>query len=192
MRFRLIRAPGITHELCSYPAVLSSSYLPLHAFRTSTSLSHRPSDQWVNTRAWPCTAYLRIRNLKKPMCHYLYVRYYCWWYGWRINKDYSILFYSNRSRGVSDSPTRRGGEFLEKYSDSDSPTHRAGELSTPRLAESENGWLPDSPNRFSFFDYEYLRELKPKSERLEMYCKGPMLNRFMQKPWKIGPIAMTL
>jgi len=94
MRFRLIRAPGITHELRSYPAVLSSSYLPFNASRTCTALSHRPSVQWVNTRPWPCTAYLRIRNLKKPMCHCLYVQYYCWWIGWRINKDYSILFYS--------------------------------------------------------------------------------------------------
>ncbi len=29
MRFKLMGAPGITHELCSYPAVLSSSYPPL-------------------------------------------------------------------------------------------------------------------------------------------------------------------
>ncbi len=94
MRFRLIRAPGITHELRSYPAVLSSSYLPYHASRTRTALSHRPSVQWVNTWPWPCTAYLRIRNPKKPMCHYVNVRYYCCKVGWRINKDYSILFYS--------------------------------------------------------------------------------------------------
>jgi hypothetical protein len=97
---RLIRAPGIAHELCSYPAVLSSSYLPFNAFRTRTALSHRPSVQWVNTRPWPCTAYLRIRNLKKPMCHYLYVRYHCYWIGWRINKDYSILFYSIFFKGI--------------------------------------------------------------------------------------------
>jgi len=28
MRLRLMGAPGITHELCSYPAVLSSSIFP--------------------------------------------------------------------------------------------------------------------------------------------------------------------
>ncbi len=96
MRFRLIGAPGITHELCSYPAVLSSSYLPLLAFRTSTALSHRPSDQWFDTRAWPCSAYLRLMNLKKIrkscVITYMCVATVCW-FGWRINKDYSILFY---------------------------------------------------------------------------------------------------
>ena len=28
VRLRLMGAPGITHELCSYPAVLSSSFFP--------------------------------------------------------------------------------------------------------------------------------------------------------------------
>ncbi len=45
VRFRLMGAPGITHEPCSYPAVLSSAYIPFFAFRTSTALSQRPSVQ---------------------------------------------------------------------------------------------------------------------------------------------------
>ncbi len=51
-------APGIKHELCSYPAVPPSSYLPLIAIRTRNPLGHRPSDQWLNTRAWLCTGEL--------------------------------------------------------------------------------------------------------------------------------------
>ncbi len=82
VRFRLMRAPGITHELCSYPAVLRlHSFL---AFRTSTALSQRPS-QWFNTRTWPRTKYVYVYR----MCLIFLLRF-----GWRINKDYSILFYS--------------------------------------------------------------------------------------------------
>jgi hypothetical protein len=33
---------------------------------------------------------------------------------------------------------------------------------------------------------------KPKLERLETQCKGPMPYRFMQKPQKIRLIAMSL
>jgi hypothetical protein len=50
----------------------------------------------------------------------------------------------------------------------DSPTGRVGEL---------------------FFDYEYLHELEDK---IGTECKGPMPNRFMQKPQKILLIAMSL
>jgi hypothetical protein len=53
--------------------------------------------------------------------------------------------------------------------------------------------LPDSASRGvgeSFFDYEYLRE--SESERLEMWCKASMPNRFMQKPQKIRLVVMSI
>ncbi len=94
MRFRLRGAPGIKHELCSYPAVLSSSNLPLLAFRTSISLSHRPSDQWFHG---PVRRIYGLWILRKSANH-VFITYMCvatvCWYRRRINKDYSILFYS--------------------------------------------------------------------------------------------------
>jgi hypothetical protein len=51
---------------------------------------------------------------------------------------------------------------------------RVGESPTPRLAESGR--------RFSITNIS--ANSKPKSERLERYCKGSMRNLFLQKPRK--------
>jgi hypothetical protein len=50
--------------------------------------------------------------------------------------------------------------------------------------------LGESGSRFSIMNIS--ANSKPKSEQLEMKCKGPMPNRFMQKPQKIRLVAMSL
>ncbi len=62
---------------------------------------------------------------------------------------------------------------------SDSAYHWYGESATPRITDTRSRWLPVSNTNIS-------ANSKPKSERLEWYCKGPMPNWFMQKHRKKG------
>jgi hypothetical protein len=50
LRLKLMGAPGVKHEPCSYPAVLSSSFFSAFAHVTQyCTVGHWPSDQWDNT-----------------------------------------------------------------------------------------------------------------------------------------------
>ncbi len=81
--------------------------------------------------------------------------------------------------------------FLLKNSIADSPYRWCGEWSlTPRIVESESHGLRVLLIRRVVFQ---IREnSKPKSERLEIWCKGPMPNRLMQKPREIRFVSMSL
>jgi hypothetical protein len=53
------------------------------------------------------------------------------------------------SWGVDNSPTTDEGVFFQTFNSrvGDSPTQPVGESATPRLTQSENRRLPDSPSR---------------------------------------------
>jgi hypothetical protein len=108
----------------------------------------------------------------------------------------------------SDSPSHRYGESATHHITdtrscrlpvspirgvADSPYHRCRESATLRIIYMGSRRLPISliaGSRFS--NTNISANSRPKSERLEGYCKGPMPNRFMQKHRKNWFIAMSL